>query len=266
MKTKLTTQHSSLQADGSLNLHVPHSWSELTQDQLRYVLTLLTQGWSEWQMRTYLFARFAGIKVLNEKKDGWLCETDLTDGKHVRFFLQLWQVQSFCEVFDYIFDGRGADNRLDHIGLYKAVDVELHEVAFANYLTADNYFQDFLESDKTNIAPLRSMACCLYLDGDNKEPDHIDCTDVELMGVFLWFMFVKRNFSTSFPHLFKPASDNGEPYDKRAAMDAQIRALTGGDITKEEQIRCSDVWRALTELDAKAREAEELDKRLKQKS
>ena len=50
------------------------------------------------------------------------------------------------------------------------------------------------------------------------------------------------------------------------AMNAQIRALTGGDITKEGQIRDSDVWRALTELDAKAREADELDKRLKQKS
>ena len=47
------------------------------------------------------------------------------------------------------------------------------------------------------------------------------------------------------------------------AMNAQIRALTGGDITKEKQIEKSDVWRALTELDAKAREAEELNDKLK---
>lgn len=266
MKTNLTTRHSSLLEDGSLNLHVPHSWSELTQDQLHYVLYLLTQGWGEWQMRTYLFARFAGIKVLNEKKDGWLCETELADGKTLRFFLQLWQVQSFCEAFDYVFDGMGADNRLDHIGLFKAVDVELHGVAFANYLTADNYFQSFLESDKSDLAPLKAMACCLYLDGNGNEPDNIDCTDAELMGVFLWFMFVKQNFSTSFPHLFKSASDSGESYDRREATDAQIRALTGGDITKEQLIREADVWRALTELDAKAREAEELDKKLNQKS
>ena len=39
-----------------------------------------------------------------------------------------------------------------------------------------------------------------------------------------------------------------------------IRALTGGDITKEERIMKMDTWRALTELDAKAREAEELRK------
>ena len=82
------------------------------------------------------------------------------------------------------------------------------------------------------------------------------------MGVFLWFMWIKDNFSKSFPHLFKPASEEGD-YDMTEAMNAQIRALTGGDITKEKQIEKSDVWRALTELDAKAREAEELNDKLK---
>ena len=42
-----------------------------------------------------------------------------------------------------------------------------------------------------------------------------------------------------------------------------IRALTGGDITKEAAIMKMDTWRALTELDAKAREAEELRKAAK---
>ena len=83
------------------------------------------------------------------------------------------------------------------------------------------------------------------------------------MGVFLWFMWIKHNFSTKFPHLFKPAADGGEgETDMEASMNAQIRALTGGDITKEETIRKANVWRALTELDAKAREAEELNKKL----
>ena len=48
----------------------------------------------------------------------------------------------------------------------------------------------------------------------------------------------------------------------RQAMNAQIRALTGGDITKEEQILQMDCHRALTELDAKAREAEEMRKQM----
>ena len=39
-----------------------------------------------------------------------------------------------------------------------------------------------------------------------------------------------------------------------------IRALTGGDITKEESILKTDTWRALTELDALAKEAANLRK------
>lgn len=46
----------------------------------------------------------------------------------------------------------------------------------------------------------------------------------------------------------------------RDSTNAQIRALTGGDITKEAAIRQMDTHRALTELDAKAREAEEYRK------
>ena len=41
-------------------------------------------------------------------------------------------------------------------------------------------------------------------------------------------------------------------------MNNQIRALTKGDITKEAQVLAMDVWRALTELDAQAKEYDEL--------
>jgi hypothetical protein len=63
----------------------------------------------------------------------------------------------------------------------------------------------------------------LYLDAKGDPPEHIECTPVEVMGAFLWFMWVKQNFSTSFPHLFKPASADGD-YDMIEAMNAQIRA------------------------------------------
>ena len=43
-------------------------------------------------------------------------------------------------------------------------------------------------------------------------------------------------------------------------MHAEIRALTGGDITKTSLVLEADTWVALAELDAKAREAEEFNK------
>ena len=49
----------------------------------------------------------------------------------------------------------------------------------------------------------------------------------------------------------------------RTAMNAQIRALTGGDITKEEAVLSMDTWRAFTELDAKAKEVEDIKRQTK---
>ena len=46
-------------------------------------------------------------------------------------------------------------------------------------------------------------------------------------------------------------------------MDTQIRALTKGDITKEREVLQMDVHRALTELDAQAKEYEELKRETK---
>lgn len=249
-------------ADGTLQLHAPGSWQELTQEQLRYVLTLIAQGWDEYKARTYMLCRLCGIRVLSEKRDGWLCESLTDDGSRVRYFLATWQVMSMCEQFDYVFDGKGAANRLDRIGSLRAAEVELHGLPFANYLTADNFFQQYLQSGQRTNEPLCEMARCLYLRADGTEADSVSCTDAELVGVFLWFCFVKDNFAQAFPHLFKPAADV-EGYDPRTAMDAQIRALTEGDITKEDQILNADTWRALTELDAKAREAEEMNEKLK---
>ena len=82
---------------------------------------------------------------------------------------------------------------------------------------------------------------------------------------------LKQYFAQLFDNFYKPAptkenggSLGGEQVDLfkqlRARINAQIRALTGDDITKEATIMKMDTWRALTELDAKAKEAEEIRK------
>lgn len=45
-------------------------------------------------------------------------------------------------------------------------------------------------------------------------------------------------------------------------MNNEIRALTGGDISKEDMVLSTDCWRALTELDYKAKEAEDFNKEM----
>ena len=45
------------------------------------------------------------------------------------------------------------------------------------------------------------------------------------------------------------------------AVNAQIRALTKGDVTKEKEVLAIDTWRALTELDALAKEYDEFSQK-----
>ena len=59
-------------------------------------------------------------------------------------------------------------------------------------------------------------------------------------------------------------TDSDDPFDPdglRRNVDAQIRALTKGDITKEPTVLAMDAFRAITELDALAREYDELNKK-----
>ena len=81
----------------------------------------------------------------------------------------------------------------------------------------------------------------------------------ELLSVFLWYASMKNRFAVSFPQFFGKVGDNvdAEPPDMVEVMNAEIRALTGGDITKENQVLSMDCWRALTELNEKARETQE---------
>ena len=86
--------------------------------------------------------------------------------------------------------------------------------------------------------------------------------DAEITNCVMWFSYIKKQFSRFFRHFFKPAPvSDGKAVNWLEQMNAQIRALTDGDITKEQAVYDKDCWRALTELDAKANDAEEFRKK-----
>lgn len=134
----------------------------------------------------------------------------------------------------------------------------LHGVDFGTYLRCENLYQGVLQS-QSDVA-LQSLAALLY--PGLRKP----LREWEQLMVLQWWSQIKEMFSGLFPHFFKPASgEDGGGVDMADVMNSQIRALTGGDVTKESEILALDTWRALTELDAKAREAEEFKRKIKKK-
>lgn len=254
----LSDKYGQLTKEGVLQLHCPRSWKEMTQQQLRYALHIIGCGmYSSVEGRTLMLLRFTGIEVLKKSIGGWACSVPvgLPDGKHRRhfFFLQSWQVQDMIRQLEYVDSYETMDVRLESIQGFKAVDALLHHVIFSDYLNMEKYYQGYLATKEEKYA--LGLARLLYPGGVTA----ID--DAELTGCVMWYSYVKKQFSKFFPHFFKPvanmpgASQSGVNWLEQ--MNAQIRALTDGDITKEQAVFAQDCWRALTELDAKAFDAEE---------
>ncbi len=256
------TVPSTLSADGVLHLTCPRSWKEMTQEQLRFALHVIGCGlYSSVEGRTLMLLRFTGIEVIEKTPYGWACIVTVVkeNGKQRKhqFFMKSWQVQGMIQQLEFVDSYEAFDVRLESIGGFKAVDAMLHGVRFLDYLNMEKYYQGYLSTKEQKY--VLGMARLLYPESGFSSGIGIsEIDDAEITNCVMWFSYVKKQFSRFFRHFFKPAPvSGGKAVNWLEQMNAQIRALTDGDITKEQAVYDKDCWRALTELDAKAREAEE---------
>lgn len=284
MRTRKTPPASS--SAEAIHLTLPTSWTELTEAQLRRVLFCMAT-FPPTEARAHAFVHLAGLTVVRRsvrlrntpEAAPWLLRRadgttfPLTAGQllaitdaHLAWMGELPAVPVRLPAIR-----SRADGSVSHA----AIDAALHGLPFGHYLQAENLYQSHLaqiaahasaaaESAPSGFAAgespaLAAMAPLLYPGSTPDDPD-----PEELTGIFLWWAAAKQLLARAFPHFLRPADapEGRQPTadDLRRSMDAQIRALTDGDITREQQILNADTWRAFTELDAKARDAEQLRK------
>lgn len=243
----------------TINLILPTCWQELTPRQLRYVYFLFSQERTADEVKTYCLCRFGGLKVIGQEGDNWRVMYD-----HRNFLVSAVQIAEQLSHLSWLDSLPLQPVRLPQIGKHTAVNADLSGVPFRDYLYCDNLYTGWLHSRNADL--LTSMAKVLYRAQDiklNKE---------EQVGVFWWFASLKAYYQRRFHWLFDSAPSEGGNLlsDQRgmaerlqSAMDNQIRALTKGDVTKEGEVLATDTVRALTELDALAREYQELQKEMR---
>lgn len=245
----------------------------MTQAQLRYVLTLLSLFDNLATVKTYMLIRLSGIHI-----EGYTVRTAHDEPRKFRcwfrpawwkprrwFALEAWQVESMIRQFDFIDPFDGMDVRLERIHGCRAVDDILDHYPFGDYLLSEQYYQLAVSSGKPEM--IEKLATFLYVKRNGKHPKRLSLSPAEQMGTLRWFAHVKSVFAERWPHFFRKVDADIEELDidLMGAMDAQIRALTEGDITKEETIKGLPCWRALTELNEKAREAKEFHEKYDKK-
>lgn len=240
---------------------VPGSWPELTQEQLRHVIRLLwlygeAPDWED-RVATAAFLYFAHVEVARHLPEGWLCRERLS-GK--TFLLSPELLPSCIQAVTFVCKPEEMTDRIEIDG-YDAYDFELQELPFGKYLELEGFYQSYLLSKNNDC--LQGMARILYRVPEDDDAEELK--DEILMGVFLWYGAVKQLLSREFPNFLKPASTAAGAITREsliASMRAQMRLLTKGDVTKEQYVRNEvDTWTALAELDASAKEADEIEKK-----
>lgn len=269
----LRTRRPTFLADGSIDLYAPTSWQKMTQRQLRYVLTLLSLFDDLTVVKTYMLFRLGGIhiegsamRVTRDQPVAFSCwfRPAWWKPRH-RFTLETWQVESMIRQFDFIDPFDGMDVRLERIHGCRAVDDILDHYPLGDYLLAEQYYQLAVSSGKPEM--VERLATFLYVKRNGRHPGQLSLSPAEQMGTLRWFAHVKSVFAERWPYFFRRIEGDidEQDIDLMGAMDAQIRALTEGDITKEETIKALPCWRALTELNQKAREAKEFHEKYDKK-
>lgn len=241
-----------------VNLIVPRSWEELSQEQLKYYFFVLTMCRSAAEVKTYCLCRWSGLEVLYPYGEGFMCRHEQRE-----FVLQPLQVAAAIQSLDWTDTLPTSPVRLERIGKYRALPADFQEVPFETFIICDNLYQGYLSAKDDQL--LDDLARVLYQSAKVK-PDA-----AERIGVFYWFASLKEMFALQFKHFFQPLSahDDGNMFNQGKsqyeiiyhAVNAQIRALTKGDVTKEKEVLAIDTWRALTELDALAKEYEDFNKK-----
>ena len=237
-----------------IDLSVHKSWQELPDKELRFVFRLLNGSYTLTQVKTRCLLRWAGMKVVRQEGALFIMRY-----KKQVFPISALQITEAISNLEWLGDFPSVPVRLSRIGFHRAVRADLQNVTFEDFLTLDNLYQGYLQTQKADL--LHDMALILY------QARFIRLTKEEATCIFYWFTSVKRYFASLFTNFFSSATD-GEAFapsfkQLQDNVNTQIRALTGGDITKEREVLRMDCWRALTELDAKAKDYDELKKATK---
>lgn len=253
----------------SINFIVPQGWHELSDKQLRFVYQLLADEFASDEVKTLCLLQWSGTKVigrqvtdkvasLREDHEAYL----LKKGK-ILFEVTPLTLAELLPHLDWLGSIPIQPVRLSKINRCKALAADFQEVPFETYIIADNLYQGYLATH--DDALLDELAAVLYGSSIKLKP-------AERVSIFYWMASLKEFFAKRFPDFFRPAgsASDGNLLATTAtgieeAMNAQIRALTKGDVTKEKEILAIDTWRALTELDAQAREYKELNEKINSK-
>ncbi len=248
-----------------IDLSLPRGWHELNDKQLRYAFGLIAKGFTFNEIKTLCLFHWSGLSVRHRHNADFVCRLRRQD-----FIVSADQIAEMLPALDWLDTISPQPVCISRIGRHRSFSPDFSEVPFEKFIVCDNLYQGYLATQRDDL--LDQLANILYLPKLSTLNSKLRLTAVERTSVFYWFASVKGYFARRFNHFFQPQAQsdnllgsNAQPTGAQIqqSVDAMIRALTKGDITKEREILALDTHRALTELDAQAREFFELRSKIR---
>lgn len=231
-----------------IDITLPRSWRDMSQEKLRYFFSLMAMGFGQDQIKTYCLFRWGNLEVVQQMGKSYMLKKDKKE-----FLASPMLIASCVDCLSFLDEMPTYPTNLRKIGRYECLPFNFSEVPFKKFIICDNLYQGYIATKKEDL--LEEMAKILY-------NPRVKLNNPERVSILYWWASLKNYFNSEFKYFFNGTSSStltGEQV--KNAMNAQIRALTGGDITKEKEVLAMDTWRALTELDAKAHDYEELERK-----
>lgn len=271
-----------------INIDLPHTWSDLTEDQLHYVLQLKASStMSPIEIRTCAFLRFCDMEERQPRTDA---EKEMRKNGHHFFrspkgskekeiILPDWFMLNVVNSLSFLDHPTNDVVRLENIVKgYRPYSSTFNDLPFGEYLQIESLWQSAMaiqlsddnSSDLEDI--FEQMAKILYkpivwwhchvpgfdkhIQLPKRKPFSMDV--VMQQNILFWMNGFHLFAQDQWPHLFRPGSGGGEVTREslKEQIDVQIQALTGGDVTKMDAVLNVDTWSALNMLDIKQKDAE----------
>ena len=277
-----------------INLDLPQTWSDLNDDQLRYILRLRNiESVTPMEIRLLAVLKFAGLEERKPRTD---IEREYAETNNVRYYkvarssesrvkempLPDWFLTESIKRMAWLDEPTDDVTRIVNlISGHLPYEADLSDMPFGIYLQVENAWQTALswaaamseqkankEAQKRLHECLDELASLLYYPHrewyHTFKPRKVSYPPETAQNIMHWMIGWHKYALYAFPHLFRRSGGSSSPITSEALReqtDAQLSALTGGDVTKLPIVLKSTMTHdALHVLDIKAHEAAEARK------
>jgi hypothetical protein len=252
----------------TLNLTIPQSWKELSEQQLVYISRLIAEKLPAAEILTRCAIHFTGLKLLRqnpviikENQRDKLCYMFRYQKSKQTHFIDLETFADMVNHLTWIESGITLFKSLSQIKGYRSKNFKLYETTLEEYLVADNLYLAYTQTGKEEY--INKLTAIFYRNEKDTWNEGKDLSRWEQRfkrvslgekySVYLWFTGVKSWIIEKYPYVFTPSE--GGPIAPETSIMGILAALNEGDVVKNPVIKQTYLNEALDTLNRKAKPA-----------